>query len=230
MAEGGDCDDDEAEVFPGHVEICDELDNDCDGAVDEGVTLVFYEDRDEDGWGLLDSTTEACAAPVGYAEDGGDCNDDDTAYYPGAPESDCTDPNDYNCDGSVGYADDDLDNYAACQDCNDADAAINPDATEICDTIDNDCNGDVDDDDAGVDLSTGVVFYADSDSDAYGDPGVMLTACDLPAGYSTDFTDCDDSDSHINPAATEICNSKDDDCDSLIDDADASVDVGTGSD
>jgi hypothetical protein len=230
VAEGGDCDDDEPEVFPGHVEVCDELDNDCDGSVDEGVTLVFYEDRDDDGWGLLDSTTEACAAPVGYAEDGGDCNDDDTAYYPGAPESDCTDPNDYNCDGSVGYADDDLDNYAACQDCNDADAAINPDATEVCDRIDNDCNGDVDDDDSGVDLSTGSVFYADSDSDAYGDPGVMLTACELPAGYSTDLTDCDDGDSHINPAATEVCNSKDDDCDTLIDDADSSVDLGTGLD
>ena len=62
-----------------------------------------------------------------YVAQGGDCNDADGAWRPGAPES-CEDPNDYNCDGSVGYADGDLDNFPACEDCDDGDVAINPDA------------------------------------------------------------------------------------------------------
>jgi hypothetical protein len=221
----GDCDDANAEAFPGHVEVCDELDNDCDGETDEGVRSLFFEDRDADGWGQLDSTTEACAAPVGYAPDGGDCDDADDRYHPGATEDDCTDPNDYNCDGSVGYVDADLDNWAACVDCDDSDAAVNPDMDEICNEVDDDCNTWIDDEDPGLDLSSGELFYADDDSDSFGDPGAPIEACEAPTDYVADATDCDDADSHINPAATEVCNGDDDDCDSLIDDDDSGLDL-----
>ena len=73
-----------------------------------------------------------CDAPVGYVADDTDCNDADPAYNPGAVESDCADPSDYNCDGSVGYADGDGDGYGACEDCDDTNADVNPGAMEVC--------------------------------------------------------------------------------------------------
>ena len=56
---------------------------------------------------------------------GGDCDDDDAIYNPGATEDDCTDPIDYNCDGSVGSVDLDGDGFWACEECDDTDASIN---------------------------------------------------------------------------------------------------------
>jgi|GEM_PF-1032615 hypothetical protein len=223
-----DCNDNTAEVWPGHPEICDELDNNCDGAVDEGVGLTWYEDRDGDEWGVADSTTLACAQPLGYAPEPGDCNDESALYHPYADESDCTDPEDYNCDGSVGYADNDLDGFAACVECNDGDPLVFPGAPEICNDIDDDCDVLTDDADPDVDLSTGSVWYADSDSDAYGDRLSTITACDAPYGYTGDQTDCDDTDAHVSPAGLEVCNEIDDDCDTFIDDDDSSVDLTTG--
>jgi hypothetical protein len=227
-AVSGDCDDSTAEAWPGHAEVCDEIDNDCDGDIDEDVKSVFYEDRDSDGWGDLAEIAEACVAPTGYSPDGGDCDDDDAAFHPYAPEADCTDPNDYNCDGSVGYADDDADGWAACEDCDDSLALVNPDGLEICNDIDDDCDGLFDDDDSDIDLSTGSTWYEDSDSDAYGDLGSPTLSCDQPTGFVTDSTDCDDDDGHVHPAASEVCNGVDDDCDTLIDDADSTVDLSTG--
>ncbi|MCB9762182.1 MAG: hypothetical protein H6739_20450 [Alphaproteobacteria bacterium] len=224
-----DCDDNDASVYPGATEVCDAVDNNCDGAVDEGVTTTWYSDNDADGFGADETAQEACEAPPGTVGVGGDCDDDDAAFYPNAPETDCTDPNDYNCDGSVGYADNDGDGWPACEECDDGDAAINPDALEVCDDVDNDCDGDIDDDDDGVDTSTGALFYADVDGDGYGDPSDVIEACDAPSGYVSDNTDCDDGDAAINPSATEICDGIDNDCDGDVDDDDASVDTSTGS-
>jgi len=223
VANGEDCDDTSDLAAPGLEEVCDERDNNCDGAVDEDVTRTFFEDRDGDGYGLLDATAEACAAPVGYADQSGDCDDDDTAFHPGALEEDCTDPNDYNCDGSVAYADADLDSYAACVDCDDSDPARNPLAIEVCNGVDDDCDGHSDDDDGDVDLSTATTFYEDDDADGYGDPLDAAQACALPAGFSTNALDCDDRDAAIKPTASEVCDDADNDCDALIDDADSSL-------
>lgn len=62
-------------------------------------------------------------------------------------------------------------------------------------------------------------FYADFDNDSYGDPNSGVDVCDgiAPSGYVADNTDCNDNDPAINPAATEICNSIDDNCDGTID-------------
>ena len=83
---GGDCDDTESTVFPGAPEICDGLDNDCDGAIDDGLIVTYYEDSDGDSYGNPLVTLEDCAQPSGYVTDNTDCNDGEATVYPGAPE------------------------------------------------------------------------------------------------------------------------------------------------
>lgn len=207
-----DCDDSDSTVYPGATETCDGVDQDCDGVVDNGVMTVWYEDGDGDSYGDVSMTVTSCAAPVGYVIDATDCDDSDSAVYPGAPES-CTDFSDKNCDGSVGATDADGDGVVACEDCDDADAGAYPGATETCDGIDNDCSGAVDD--SAVDM---IVWYADSDGDSYGDASVMTEDCTAPSGYVADNSDCDDSDVTVYPSATEVCNGADDDCDGAADD------------
>ncbi|MFH1469933.1 MAG: putative metal-binding motif-containing protein [Pseudomonadota bacterium] len=219
VADATDCDDTDAAIFPGAAEVCDGIDQDCDGEVDEGVTSTWYSDADGDGWGDTATAAHACEPASGQVAIDGDCDDGDPAFHPGATEDDCTDPNDYNCDGSVGYADTDVDGWAACTDCDDGDAAINPDATELCNGLDDDCDGSVDEDDA-ADAPT---WHADADADGYGDAATTAAACSQPTGYVADATDCDDTSAAINPAATELCNGLDDDCDALTDDDDPDV-------
>ncbi|MBT3230637.1 hypothetical protein HN358_02540 [Candidatus Uhrbacteria bacterium] len=235
VANPDDCDDADAEVYPEADEYCDLIDNDCDSMVDEDDALdaqTWYFDEDGDGYGLDDESIQSCQWPEGYARHSGDCDDGDIAFNPAALEDDCTDPNDYNCDGSTGYADDDSDGFAACEECNDSDASINPAATEICDELDNDCDGLIDDEDDSLDASTGSIFYLDGDGDGYGDSSVADDACEPLSGYVADATDCDDTDADINPDATEVCDEDDvdEDCNGYADDDDVSVDVSTQTD
>lgn len=60
-------------------------------------------------------------------------------------------------------------------------------------------------------------FFSDKDSDNYGDPDDFISACEAPAGYVLDNTDCNDNDVSINPGATEICDGIDNDCDEQVD-------------
>ncbi len=224
VEDASDCDDANSGIHPDATEICDELDNDCDGLVDDEDdsvtgTSTWYTDADADGFGDDASSLEACDQPSGTAGYGGDCDDGDPAFNPGAVEDDCTDPADYNCDGSTGYADDDGDGYAACEDCDDSDATINADADERCDGVDNDCDGEIDEDDA-VDTAT---WYADADGDGFGDMASTTEACDQPSGHvsAAYATDCDDTDADISPVDPERCDGVDNDCDGDIDEAGA---------
>ena len=173
----------------------------------------WYSDTDGDGYGDDSTSVEDCDAPSGYVSLGGDCDDTDTAYNPGATEDDCDGTIDYNCDGSVGSDDADADGYLACEDCNDADGSINPDATERCDGVDNNCDGSID----GADAVDVTEWYADADADGFGDEDSILEACDEPSGYTDNARDCDDADGSINPGAEEVCDGIDNDCDGTTD-------------
>ncbi len=96
-------------------------------------------------------------------------------------------------------------------DCDDTVAEANPAGTEVCDGIDNDCNDEIDE---GVKT----VFYLDEDGDGYGQTDSATEACEAPADYAQAPDDCNDQDPEINPAADEVCDGIDNDCNDEIDD------------
>ena len=211
-----DCDDLNAGVFPGNGEACDELDNDCDGYIDEGF------DEDADGF-------NTCGADR-------DCDDTDNDVYPGAEE--LCEGSDNDCDGVVDEgceADGDGDGYLPSIDCDDTNPAIHPDAEELCNGIDDDCDDAIDE---GFDGDGDGWSYCDGVDCDDNDPAIHPGAAEVCDGDDEDCDalidedfdvdgdgwttcheppDCDDAVASTHPLAPEQCNGLDDDCDGAVD-------------
>ncbi|SEU37220.1 Alpha-tubulin suppressor [Myxococcus fulvus] len=234
VANATDCNDGSASIHPGASEICDGLDNNCAGGVDEGLTTqTWYRDADGDGYGNTSISTQNCRQPSGYVSNTSDCNDSSANIRPGASET--CDSVDNNCNGSVDegvtstwYRDVDGDGYGsaststqACSkptgyvsnatDCNDGSASIHPGATEVCDGVDNNCAGGADE---GLTTQT---WYRDADSDGYGSSSSSTQNCRQPSGYVSNASDCNDGSTSIRPGASETCDSVDNNCNGSVD-------------
>ncbi len=206
---GGDCDDTRPLVNPDQVEICNQLDDDCNGRADDDVLELrtFFQDGDGDGFGDPNSVVQTCFPPEGFVPNASDCDDtDDTTFgvstwYTDADADEwgdwsstvisCTQP-----EGAVPRG----------GDCDDTNGDIHPDATEVCDDlgIDEDCDYRINDDDPDVDLSNGQVVWSDSDGDGLGDalkPGLRCAPAP-ELRWVDNRDDCDDTDSEV---TTEDC-------------------------
>jgi hypothetical protein len=235
----GDCDDMNALVHPSAPEVCDDVDNDCDGAVDGATALdaiVQWEDSDGDGFGFFEDEVAACFLLPEHVENDLDCDDRDEDVFPGALETcnkiddDCDDTIDEGFRFERYFADADGDHHGdpliavdACSppegfvtdssDCDDRESTVHAGMPELCDERDNDCDGDIDEE------LVSLVWYVDSDGDGYGDAGLpTMESCARVSGRSLEVGDCDDSDADIYPGAWERCNGEDDDCDGRPDD------------
>ncbi|MFM7201364.1 MAG: putative metal-binding motif-containing protein [Myxococcota bacterium] len=193
---GLDCNDQDANIHPGQIEVCDanNIDENCNGLADNadpnvsGTTSVpYFPDEDRDSYG------DASSVPV---------------YLCDAPGS------------STGAA------YSLDHtDCDDTRNDINPAQLERCDEegLDENCNGITDDNDLNnLDVSTYRIYRQDLDGDGYGDQADAnpIVQCDPPSitGYAANADDCDDQDASIYSGADEQCDLLDNDCDGTVDD------------
>jgi hypothetical protein len=90
---GNDCDDSNGAVHPNAPELCNGIDDNCNGAIDEGVTVALYVDADRDGYGAAGSTPlYLCTGAPGYSPLNNDCDDSNPSITPGAMICDASTP------------------------------------------------------------------------------------------------------------------------------------------
>lgn len=225
-------------------EVCNAVDDDCNGEVDDTATdcTVYYQDSDGDGYGLGDGEC-LCAKPDdSWVELGGDCNELVTSINPGVAET-CNGTDD-NCDGQIdeagadgcvpSYPDGDNDNYGVetpgvvpeCHctategwapnlgDCDDANPLVSPGVQESCNGGDDDCDGGIDEADA-VGCNP---YFIDGDGDTYGLTTGAKCLCGPTGAYlATIPGDCDDTTGDVSPGLPEICDGVDNNCDNQTD-------------
>jgi len=185
-----DCDDGNPAINPSVPEICDGLDQNCDGKIDGGC------DEDKDGYcaGVVPKSVEGCYMPGGglvaqqckqlkitCPKAFGDCNDKDAGVHPSAVET--CDNKDEDCDGLKDeQLDKDGDGYCPsgtvvkfgcvkCKlgavDCNDASASVHPNAIDPPDelSVDLDCDG--------FDMKMSATVFVDGAKGSNGNPGTL---------------------------------------------------------
>ena len=217
-----DCNDTNALVYPGALELLNGIDDNCDGQWDEGFNAT-----DSDNDGLSDyGEYHVFGTNLSLADTDGDflSDGDEILVY-------LTDP-------LVKDNDSDMDGYYWFEDCNDTNASIWPGALELLDGIDNNCDDNIDETFNGTDADAdGLLdlvefleigtdpFDEDTDGDGLTDGVEVVSTLTNPFVPDLDedqdgyrwFLDCDDNDSQRSPNAVEIWNGLDDNCDEFID-------------
>ena len=204
------------------VEICNGIDDDCDGRTDEDLV---------DAEGAVGS---ACDITNTFGTCPGQtlCVEGVEQCHGVAPVAEICDGLDQNCNGRIdeGFPDQDGDGIADCVDpdidgdgtpngldCAPLDPARHPGAQEVCNGVDDDCDGTADNEDA-----TGCeVWYQDVDGDGFGSqiaPGRCFCSAQPAIHYTVENTDdCNDLNDQAHPQGVEICNGHDDNCAGGID-------------
>jgi hypothetical protein len=174
-----------------------------------GAASSFFLDFDGDGFGDLSNPALACMLPGGYAANGDDCDDAESAINPGAAE--VCDGNDTNCDGTV-------DGGPSCatgqpgvcaagvETCVEASLECLPvtaSSPEVCDTLDNDCDG----------LADESLAQECFDGNP-GQIGIGICQAGIQTCTAGSFGTCE---GQVPPQA-EMCNGLDDDCNGVVDD------------
>lgn len=225
-----DCDDSNATVFPGATESCDDVDNNCNGVIDEGfeghvapaptcvnvgpdfITIEWDGINDISTFFIYqDGNYQGSAQTSTYMLTGLQPLQEYMIIVEAVFNNGCENlRTDITCT-TGSFSDNDGDGSTSNEDCNDNDATIYPGAEEICDGKDNDCNGSIDD---GL---TFLEYYLDEDGDGFGQDDSVFPDCMQSQGYVLEPGDCDDTDSSVFPGAEELCDGKDNNCDNQID-------------
>ncbi|NTX63190.1 hypothetical protein HUA74_21295 [Myxococcus sp. CA051A] len=207
---GGDCRDDDPAVIPGKTDVCDDKDNNCDGATDEGSDKNWYQDGDQDGSLSVATVKVQCGQPDAsyrqrFQSEAFDCNDHDGNNTPGRVES--CDNADNNCDGNADE--------------------VFPTKGTSCNLPSVSCAGTwaCTGDQVAVECNARAprLFYPDRDGDGDGDQNATVDevcANETPqVGHVENVHgDCDDVDPAARSGLAEVCDAIDNNCNAGVSD------------
>jgi len=230
-----DCDDTVATIYPGALEECNDVDDDCNDTIDDPELLsfvVYSLDVDGDGYADPENGVTACGPPgATYIELGEpDCDDADAAVHPGAIE--LCDSRDSNCDGDPiadavdlleYWADEDGDGFGGELVASGCTPPDNLDTGETYVQVGGDCNDgnaaihpdaeevcngfddDCDDESDNIPDNELPAWYIDQDGDGLGDPRTALFGCEQPDSLHTNQRPLDCDDTDENIGECASC-------------------------